>query len=511
MTDRAHGCVRRWLGWSLLLLEVGSGCFPELPSSMDEVENAGLFRTPSGLIPVDGDVFIDWDTKLSLVDNPLVWGPHGRLAASIDAKPGGLKLSPQPQWPPRTRVIVDLSDRLEAEDGLLRGELVVEFQTESATSSSDSLSTIVVRRPVPGRFAPSNIRWMSVAGVPPSIQVLGLRREDGQELWASRAQRDGDLGVFVLKSASGDTCGTQIRSTNAEFACGQSIYQLVEPPEVKPGVLSQIRTSSVPDLRPPRFEKLDVSVLPGALVVDVRVNEMARVQGDWFSDENEGRLRSLTEPGQRLRLQHEGAFLPTGRRLEIHLKAEDLAGHMTSTVCFAATPPQVHIQMTEVVPTPRSDWGDSEEEGEPFDPWPGKGTVSSADEWLELVHQGSSILDVRSLGLEVRAIDGSPSVTVIASVDNLRFGDGGGIESWYPGEALVVPIRGDMAQRDLTLELWAGAILLDTLRMGTELGAQHPGGPPPNLTHEALARGRDGRWRWCRPSPGDPVPSTDCI
>ena len=38
-------------------------------------------------------------------------------------------------------------------------------------------------------------------------------------------------------------------------------------------------------------------------------------------------------------------------------------------------------------------------------------------------------------------------------------------------------------------------------------GADHPGGGPPDLIREALARSPDGRWRWCRPTPGDPRPN----
>jgi hypothetical protein len=51
-----------------------------------------------------------------------------------------------------------------------------------------------------------------------------------------------------------------------------------------------------------------------------------------------------------------------------------------------------------------------------------------------------------------------------------------------------------------------GAQLVDRIVIGAAADARHPGGRPPDLKHEALARGLDGRWRWCAPTPGDPTP-----
>ncbi|CAN0479583.1 unnamed protein product, partial [Laminaria digitata] len=122
----------------------------------------------------------------------------------------------------------------------------------------------------------------------------------------------------------------------------------------------------------------------------------------------------------------------------------------------------------------------------------GLGAVNDNDEWVELVNLSERAVDLLQAGLELRALDGSPSVTPVDAAPALYFGAGGSVRSWKPGEALVVRPRGSLSQRELRLELYGSGALLDTLQIGGVGEADHPGGGLLDTVHEAIARDQHG-------------------
>lgn len=482
------------------LLLAGVACWPEPPGPLGPGEPAAsvvlLRRVPEGVVPPDAPVLVSWPSTFGLREPPLVEAGGFGLEVEPRSLEAGVELLPLPRWPEGATVAVDLAGRLEAMDGSRPEVSVVQFPV--ARSRTEVLvGPPVVRRPVPGTSGPANLVWISVSGVADGAS-LELRAPNGDALLGEAERDEAVARVFRL---SGSTCGR---------ACPGQIYELVRPPGAPSGPLGQVRVSTAADLRPPSILGALVTAVPGELVVELEADEVVRGSGEWASPGGEGQLERMGEPGPMLRLR---AVPPPaeGDRADLVVRLEDLAGNVTTATTSAQMPPALDVRISELVPTPRSDWGDSVPNGEPFDLFPGSGAVSSADEWVELVHHGSEALAVERLDLELRAIDGSPATTALVSAPALRFGDGGSLGAWAPGEALVVRTRGDMAQRDLRLELWAGALLLDAVVLGRTPDADHAGGPPPDLRHEALARGADGVLRWCRPTPGDPTPSTACV
>jgi len=164
-------------------------------------------------------------------------------------------------------------------------------------------------------------------------------------------------------------------------------------------------------------------------------------------------------------------------------------------------PDEVRVQLTEVVPTPLHDWG-SEVDGVGLDGRPGTGAVTDADEWIEVVNVSDRAVDLTQVDLRVRVRDATPVEHDLAASAQLYFGRGGDITRWGVGEPLVLRPRGSMAQRDVTIEIVWGEQVLDRVYLGRTAGADHAGGMPPDLDHEAIARDGDV-WRWCRPSPGE--------
>ena len=71
------------------------------------------------------------------------------------------------------------------------------------------------------------------------------------------------------------------------------------------------------------------------------------------------------------------------------------------------------VRLSEVVVDPRLDWSD--DDGTPFDAVPGEGSVSTSDEFVELVNAAGSPVDLRGWRLDM--LDGTDEVVV--------FGDSG--------------------------------------------------------------------------------------
>ncbi len=445
------------------------------------VEAPVVTVSPDGPVAPTEAVVLAWPAGFALSRPPEASAAGRSIPAALDPRTEGAVLTPLPRWPEATEVQVDL--RLEGRAG--RADLAVRFPVKTGAPAPPP--PVVVRRPVPGQLAPSNLAWLAVAGTDaPEIALDGPGGPVRADRFEPSLYRIDDSGP-----CSGVCPGARYRLAEAEL-----------------GPTGEVSTATTPDTTPPRIERLALFATPGRLEVEVAADEVVRAAGRWSSEPSSGALAAIGTPGPSIRLEARPAP-PDGAAVEVVLDVYDLADLGTSTRSRVRTPEVPRVAITEVVTTPRSDWNDSEPNGEPFDAFPGTGAVTSADEWIELVNRGGRALDADAAGLEVHALDATPTVTRVATAAGFRFGDGGTMSSWAPGEALVLRPRGSMAQQ-VTVEVWAGAVLLDRVVVGRSAGADHPGGAPPDRDHESLARAQDGMWRWCIPTPGDPTPNPVC-
>ncbi|MEL7371022.1 MAG: hypothetical protein AAFN74_19030, partial [Myxococcota bacterium] len=278
--------------------------------------------------------------------------------------------------------------------------------------------------------------------------------------------------------------------------------------ETTPGIRGQIATSTAADTEAPRLEFIEVDVWPGELEIRWASSKPVRLNARLLGPDAESETVIGLGRSGRWRWP---VVLIAGATYDLTITAFDLTDRrVVGLERQLIGPATVQVSLTEIVSTPRSDWGDSEPRGRPFDSSPGRGTVSSADEWIEMVNTSEQPIDIEAVGLRLRTIDQTPSETLVDLAPALNFGDGGTVNVWRPGEALVVRARGEMSRAPLVVEVWAGALLLDRVVLGDTADADHPGGSPPDLVREAVAKDVNGRWRWCRPSPGDPGPNLSC-
>lgn len=476
-------------------------CFPE-PPGLDENLSRQLAPEilldiqPRGPVRIDEAVEVRWSSQVLMTKPPVVESASGKLDVRVESLPQGVLLNPLPTWPMSSTVSIDFSKSLSHSGKAVSGRLSIDFFTGALTDDNEAREG-VVRRPVPTTYGPSNLRWLSLAGIAADVKQVQLQSEYGRELIADRA-------------SSGAPIFSILEAMVCTLNCLSERYRFLEPPYMASGPLGEVWTSSISDDTPPYLSDLSVLATPGQLTVELHSSEVVRAGGEWRSLSGWGTFKLMGEPGMRLRLTQEGQPEPDAR-VEIILWIEDLAGHRVQTTTMAHMPPEVNILISEFVSTPQSDWGDSEPNGEPFDAWPGQGTIGSTDEWVELINYGAEPIDLYDMALEIRSIDTSPEVTPVVFAPYLRWGDGGSIHAWRPGEALVVRLRGDMAQTGLTLELWAGALRVDQVIIQKGPEAHHAGGAPPDMVHEALVRVSDQRVQWCRPTPGTPRISLDCV
>jgi hypothetical protein len=408
-----------------------------------------------------------------------------------------VEVSPRVRWP-AARLVVALAGPLVTPDGRAFAAPAAPLVFWAQGEVPD-----VPRVRLHGPFAgPANLRWLLLEG---EAAVL----EAGPTVVL--AGRGPPLAVGVASAAGGRALvrlpdGVQ----GCPTLCPSTRYRVrVMPVDLEIG---QIHTASAADGRPPRVAWVHAQVRGSAVTVQVQADEPVVVQG--FLRSEAGDELPLTPPEQVADHVWLGATAPLSpeTRYEVRVVVEDLAGlRGEAAPVYVTTPALPAVAITEVVASPLRDWSDSAGGQVPFDPRPGTGAVNDNDEWVELVNLSPAPVDLLATALELRAQDGTPSLTIVDGAPALYFGAGGGLRGWLPGEALVVRPRGSLSQRDLRLEVHAAGVLLDAVALGTPAGADHPGGPPPDTTHEAVARDEAGRWRWCLPTPGDPRPATACV
>lgn len=400
--------------------------------------------------------------------------------------PGRVRVEPESAWPPGRVQIELLPGWIDVEGR----ELSVGAGASVQVVDDVEAPTWLLEAPRPNGLAPPNLAAVVLA-VRPVVPI-------------DRVRLVSDDGAVEFDDVDTSVVG-QVRARGRPVCpplCPRAQVRVqvdgLEP--VEGGGTFQVL--DVPDRRAPRVRSVQAIRHGAGIDLDFELDEPG-----WVELEGPGvGVRSFPFGFQRsagtLTGLPEAPLTLAVRTYDLALNAREAEPVTVETVSV----PQVRF--SEVVATPLRDWGDSEPAGLPFDGRPGAGTVSDADEWIEIVHRGDRPLDLTRVSIEIRAEDGTPSVTPLAGSTPIRFGSGGRLDRWLPGEAAVVRLRGTLSSTDLTLSLVSGSRTLDRIRLGTD--ADHPGGSPPDAVHESVALGLDGRWRWCVPTPTDPIPPVDC-
>jgi hypothetical protein len=130
--------------------------------------------------------------------------------------------------------------------------------------------------------------------------------------------------------------------------------------------------------------------------------------------------------------------------------------------------------INEIVADPQRDWNDS------------GGSVTGADEWVELYNGSGAVLDLSGWALVMT--DGTPATELLGSDDAvLTFSASGALSAFQPGQYLVVGNpKGDL-NNTVTLELYdARGVLMDRVELGGDGGG--PSGNATSNDDEAIAR-----------------------
>jgi len=420
--------------------------------------------------------------------------PH---ALRIAARGRAIVLEPAPRWPDEERLGLRLRDGFVAADG-------------RAWTVDTSTFAVALRPQAPPRRTPrvSRIAPTSGAAAPGNLRYLGLVIEPPEPLAELALRQRGFAWRLIPEAQAAGRVRVRLHDPGPR---GPGTWTLEPPPgfEVATDLAGAVELDRSEDTDPPRPVSVATAVEADAVVVRLEADEPFFVRGrartDGGAEAAVGAPPFILRSGV-VRVDVAGP----GVRHHVELELVDLAGNATALEPLRIrSAPEIDVEITEVVATPLRDWGDSDEAGRPFDPQPGDGSVSDTDEWVELVNRSPQALDLRGLDVRLETMDGTPSVTALASPPGAYFGAGGGPERWLPGEALVLRPRGSMSSRDVWIRVVSGERLLDDVRLADD-GGDHPGGAPPDAWRESIARSAWGRWSWCRATPGDPAAAQDC-
>lgn len=475
------------------LLLAAAGCL-EYEAPPAELEVLAVFPDR---IPPEAEVAVVLSAPLAELPALQVDRAGAVVPCEVRLSEAQVILTPLAAWPAGSQLRIRITTPLRSVQGaelMPEGGVLGEFSVLEAPQAAQPLTLL-------GPWtAPANLRWLLLAGPEAELEAMGPIFMTGYgEPQPGRVLAKAG-GRALVEVDPGQACAA---------SCGARSYRVQVMP--KGLELGQVLTSSAVDRRPPTVQWVQAEVRGAGVRVKVFADEPVVVQGALHPQE--GPSIPLSPP---LQVATEvwleaSAPLDPNTRFRITLDVWDVAGNHTEAPLVevqTADVPRVHI--SEVVAGPLRDWSDSDGQGVPFDPWPGLGAVNDNDEWVELVNLSDRAVDLLRSDLELRALDGSPSVTPVDAAPALYFGSGGGVRSWKPGEALVVRPRGSLSQRELRLELYGSGVLLDAVQLGGPEAADHPGGAPPDTVHEAVARDETGVWRWCVPSPGDPGANRSC-
>lgn len=489
-----------------------SGCLPAQPAEPLVRELAVVSLRPNTEVGATDSVVIQLSSPVRLVREEWPLSVHDRdgaqvaFEASLSDEGTDLRLLPLATWPLGQDLTVRISEGFYDEDGrplnVPRESLT--FKTVEARSYTRELS---LRYPPASRPAPLNLQWIALASLgldPPPREVY--LASDAERIVA-RVERVGTDGVLLARLPP--------YRGSCDPLCPATRYALQLPPQEgddEVPVWGEILTATIADLSPPVRTATVVVARGDRVTLEVDANEPVILESTWRAPGGDASTIPLPlVAADCVFVEPPPEELTPEQDYVLEVSGMDIAGNPLApfSVPFRA-PPRVEVSITELVPAPFHDWNDSQGGEVAFDGRPGTGAVTDSDEWIELVNRSTFPVDLGSAGISVRVHDTSPTEMSLDGAAAIYFGDGGERHSWWPGEALVFRPRGSIAQRGFVLEIWSGSRLLDSVAVGSIEGAVAPNGTPPGLEYESLARDRFGRFRWCKPTPGDPLPPEDC-
>lgn len=481
---------------------VAVGCL-EPPRALPEPEfmPIALGVAPDTDVPTEAPVRIAFSEVVNMgtIHIARADGRPVRFVAKPADSGAELIVTPDVAWPAGEALFITVGSGFVTDDGRAVEPPKDPFRFTTAEGTLPS-PRAVVREPTPTEPAPVNLAYVAVASSPPLPVPIGpayLERDGARVPLLAAREHDGAV-VFEVQGALTPESTYRVALTHADVAPGDPSTSIVS-------------TSTSMDFVPPVVTSTRVMIVGDELLVDVDANEVVVASGTAVDAAGASTpLVSHPAAGRQVRLTSQGD-IAGGAQLAVHVVVSDLAGNLAPPLHFeVGFPASTRAHISEVVPTALHDWSDSAGGAVPFDDRPGNGAITSTDEWIEIVNDSDAPVSLLSAGLELRTIDRTPAITKVDGAPDLYFSDGGSLHAWWPGEALVVRPRGDMSQRDLTVELWSGSNLLDRVTIGAGATGDHPGGSPPDVWHEAIARDPEGVWRWCAPTPGDPLPNGVC-
>lgn len=478
-----------------------SGCLGSARELPLPVEVIGV--SPSREVDPLGVVTVAFSGPVRPVDAwPIFVERAGGARIEVDLSPSAeaVEVKPAVRWPDGVRLFVVVQEGLIDDAGRPIAGARLPFRTKEEPLGDPSPA--VVRSPTPGTEAPLNLAYLTLGLVADPMGLSGSLEDDAQQV-PMELDRAGERTMRFRLPPHQGACRP---------LCPGARYRVVIPGvPVAEGTLGEVRTGTVADIRPPEILATKVFYRGGQPVVEVCAAEPVYASGAAVGPEGESVLL-LSEPvaSSRARLRPARPLDPS-TPYELRIEVEDRVGLGVDPIIVPlVTPPEVVVDISELVPAPLRDWSDSEGGGTPYDAAPGVGAVTEIDEWVELVNRSEGAIDLLTAGLELRTIDRTPAVTPLAGAPALYFGDGGEPRTWRPGEALVVRPRGAMSSSALAVEIAVGDRVLDRVILGPEPGADHPGGSPPSVHLESVARMEEGGFAWCVPTPGDPLPASIC-
>ena len=339
----------------------------------------------TGVLGVSPERLIAPEEPVEVLFSAPVLGPTARwtvvdgdgapVPAEVVADGASWRLQPATVWPAGEVLRIEVDGDLVDEDGAPVAWPADGLLFEVAPARLPMTATI--RWPTPGMPAPAGVRWIAVDGIADDRASIWLVADDHR----FEARRQGTVAGLTRFALDAGPC---------EGLCPDATYALAlstapvdeEGPDagddVRAGIRGRVVTATAVDHRSPRFEVAEVEVLPGWIEVrwscDEPVRVVARLSGPGVDIEADIGL------GRTGVWRAEPAF-EAGQVYDFAVWAADLSERRSDgPERRIVGPAPVHVVLRELVTTPRSDWGDSEPRGVPFDASPGGGTVSSADE-----------------------------------------------------------------------------------------------------------------------------------
>ncbi len=398
---------------ALVSLVAGAGCL-QYDGAPTPLEVLGL--SADVVLPLE-PVTVQFTAPVASWPNIVVMNGDQPVPVQVLPEEQQVVLRPESTWPELTALSIQVDGPVVGTHGQVlapEGGQLAAFMVGPAPRAEGSPLTLL--GPWQG---PANLQWLLISGAAADIEAMGPVFLTGHGPPRPGRVHSRAAGRALVQMQSAPSCHVD---------CVPRSFGVQVMPQGQQ--LGTVQTSSQADRVAPRVLWVHAAVRGDGVMVQVFADEPVVVQGSLHPQE--GPVVALAPPLQvatEVRLAAAGALQPS-TRYRVAIEVWDLAGNRGEAALVevrTADVPQVRI--SEVVLAPLRDWSDSDGSGTPFDPWPGLGAVNDNDEWVELVNLSDRAVDLLEAGLELRALDGSPSVTPVDAAPALYFGAGGSVRS----------------------------------------------------------------------------------